>query len=88
VKFALRQIWEAEKPDPAKVGASYKEMFDLQRQGIELRVKARNKIYDMLNAEQRKLFREGGHGGRHHGKRGDGHHGGMDGEHMGGHGHM
>lgn len=72
VKYNLRKVWEVDKPDAAKVGAAYKDMFDLQRQAIELRVKARNKIYDMLTAEQRQQFGRG-HGGHHHG---GGHHGG------------
>jgi len=75
-KDNLRDLWDADKPDPAKVGAAYKDMFDLQRQAIELRVGARNKIYDMLSPEQREQFRShhGSHGkGGHHGDMGSGH---------------
>jgi len=89
VKFNLRELWEADKPDPAKVGAAYKDMFDLQRQAIELRVAARNKIYDMLSAEQREQFRGAYHGGGHHRSgHGEGHGDGHGSGHMGGHGPM
>lgn len=82
VQAAMEDVWQMEKPDPAKVGAVYKDMFDLQRQGIEARVAAKNKIYDFLTAEQRERFRRSGHRG--YGK-GDGHH---RGHHDGGRHHM
>jgi len=70
VKESLHQLWDVDKPDAATVGAAYKDMFDLERQAIELRVTARNAIYDILNQEQREQFRSGHRGGHH----GGGHH--------------
>ena len=73
VKYNLRNLWDADKPDPAKVGAAYKDMFELETQAIQLRVAARNKIYDMLTPEQRSNFGKGhpGYGG-HHNRHGSG----------------
>ena len=91
VKDGLRDLWEVDKPDPSKVGAAYKDMFDLERQAIELRVTARNQIYDMLTKEQRERFRDGYHGhyGGHHGGGHHGmHHDDADGGQKHGHGPM
>lgn len=54
----LRDLYEAEKRDPAAIGAAYQRVFDLQRQMIESTVAAHNKIEGLLTPEQRKAARE------------------------------
>ncbi|MEZ5619039.1 MAG: Spy/CpxP family protein refolding chaperone [Rhodocyclaceae bacterium] len=54
----LRDLYEAEKRDPAAIGAAYQRVFDLQRQMIEATVAAHNKIEGLLTAEQRQTVRE------------------------------
>ncbi|PKO72147.1 MAG: hypothetical protein CVU20_03750 [Betaproteobacteria bacterium HGW-Betaproteobacteria-14] len=54
----LRDLYEADKRDPAAIGAAYQRIFDLQRQMIESTVAAHNKIEGLLTPEQRKTARE------------------------------
>ena len=54
----LRDLYEADKRDPAAIGAAYQRIFDLQRQMIESTVAAHNKIEGLLSPEQRKTARE------------------------------
>ena len=54
----LRDLYEADKRDPAAIGAAYQRVFDLQRQMIEATVAAHNKVEDLLTPEQRKTARE------------------------------
>jgi Spy/CpxP family protein refolding chaperone len=55
----VRKAWSGDKPDPKKVGAAYAKLFELQRQAIEDRVAAMNKMYDTLTDEQRELLKSG-----------------------------
>jgi len=54
----LRDLYEADKRDPAAIGAAYQRIFDLQRQMIESTVASHNKIEGLLTPEQRKTARE------------------------------
>jgi Spy/CpxP family protein refolding chaperone len=55
----VRKAWSGDKPDPKKVGAAYAKLFELQRQAIEDRVAAMNKMYDTLTDEQRQQLKSG-----------------------------
>jgi Spy/CpxP family protein refolding chaperone len=55
----VRKAWSGDKPDPKKVGAAYAKLFDLQRQAMEDRVAAMNKMYDALTDEQREQLKSG-----------------------------
>jgi Spy/CpxP family protein refolding chaperone len=55
----VRKAWSGDKPDPKKVGAAYSKLFELQRQTIEDRVAAMNKMYDTLTDEQREQLKSG-----------------------------
>ena len=54
----LRDLYDAEKRDPAAIGAAYQRVFDLRRQMIEATVAAHNKIEGLLTPEQRKTARD------------------------------
>jgi Spy/CpxP family protein refolding chaperone len=58
----LRDLYEADKRDPAAIGAAYQRVFDLRRQIIEATVAAHNRIEALLTPEQRQAARE--HWGR------------------------
>jgi Spy/CpxP family protein refolding chaperone len=53
----MRDAWSVDKPDPKKIGSIYSEMAQIQRQGLEARVEAMNKMYDVLDDEQRKRMK-------------------------------
>jgi Spy/CpxP family protein refolding chaperone len=55
----MRDAWSADRPDPKQVGSVFSEMAQLQRQDLEARVEAMNKMYDLLNDEQRKRMKAG-----------------------------
>jgi Spy/CpxP family protein refolding chaperone len=55
----VRDAWSVDKPDPKKVGAIFSEISQLQRQALEARVQAMNKIYDVLSDEQRENLKSG-----------------------------
>ena len=64
----LRDAWSADKPDPKAVGAAFEEISKLQREALENRVKALNKLYDLLTDEQRNQLKSSEWGpGRHMG---------------------
>lgn len=54
----LRDLYEADKRDPAEIGAAYQRIFDLRRQMIEATVAAHNRIEALLTPAQRKSARE------------------------------
>ncbi|MGD8940687.1 MAG: Spy/CpxP family protein refolding chaperone [Gammaproteobacteria bacterium] len=58
----VRKAWSGDKPDPKKVGAAYAEISKLQRQALEARVEAMNKMYDTLTDEQREQLKSGRRG--------------------------
>ena len=49
----LRDLYEADKRDPAAIGEEYKKIFDLKRQMIEAYLATQNQIEDLLTPEQR-----------------------------------
>jgi Spy/CpxP family protein refolding chaperone len=55
----VRKAWSGDKPDPKKVGAAYAKLFEIQRQALEDRVAAMNKMYDTLTDEQREQLKSG-----------------------------
>lgn len=54
----LRDLYQADKRDPAAIGKEYQKIFDLKRQLIEAYITAENKIEDVLTAEQRAKLKE------------------------------
>jgi Spy/CpxP family protein refolding chaperone len=61
----LRDLYEAEKPDAKKIGATSDSLQVLRRQMIETRVDAFNRMRDVLTKEQREkldTWRRGGWG--------------------------
>lgn len=54
----LRDLYQADKLDPAAIGNQYKKIFDLRRQMIELTVDMHNRVDDVLTKEQREAQRK------------------------------
>jgi len=59
-RFKLRQMYYADKVDPAAVSEQQKKVDDLRRQMLKSQVEARNQIAAVLTPEQRKQFRQFG----------------------------
>ncbi|TCV90257.1 Spy/CpxP family protein refolding chaperone [Sulfurirhabdus autotrophica] len=65
----MRQIWEeqeklgdlfnADKRDPAAIGKAYGKVSELQRQALETRIDAENKMAAVLTKEQKNQMRKG-----------------------------
>jgi Spy/CpxP family protein refolding chaperone len=55
----LAGLYGAEKRDPAAIGKSHDRVSRLQREGLEARIEAENKITDILTKEQKDKFRRG-----------------------------
>ena len=53
----LFEMYDVEKPDAEKIGKVYDEIYKIKRQMIQQHIEIRNKIYDILNKEQREKFR-------------------------------
>jgi Spy/CpxP family protein refolding chaperone len=49
----LRDLYEADKRDPAAIGKEYQKIFDLQRQMIEATITTQNRIEELLTPDQR-----------------------------------
>lgn len=49
----LRELYQADKRDPAVIGKQYQKIFDLQRQMIEATIAAQNRIEELLTPDQR-----------------------------------
>lgn len=49
---ALKKLFVAAQPDAKKIGAAYQQIFDRQRQAIELAVQMYNRQIAVLNKEQ------------------------------------
>ncbi len=58
----LREVWSVDRPDPKKVGDAFTAISQLQRQALEARVTAMNKMYDALTDEQREQLKSGQRG--------------------------
>ena len=54
----LRDLYEADRRDPAAIGAEYQKIFDLKRQIIESILVTQNKVEDLLTPEQRNQLKE------------------------------
>lgn len=54
----LHTLYNKDKPDAKKVSAVYKKIFDLKQQQIELSITTKNKIYDVLNKQQKDKLKE------------------------------
>jgi Spy/CpxP family protein refolding chaperone len=48
----LRDLYEADKRDPAAIGKEYQKVFDLKRQMIEAYLNSQNRIEEILTPEQ------------------------------------
>lgn len=56
----LEELYGAEKLDTDKIGKAYDEFFKVKREMIMHHVEARNKVYEVLNKEQREKFKSYG----------------------------
>ncbi len=54
----LRDLYEADKPDPKKIGPVYDAIFSLRKQMILSRIEAMNAIKDVLTKEQRDQLKQ------------------------------
>lgn len=54
----LYALYKEDKPNPKKISAVYKKIFDNRREQIELGLTTRNKAYDVLTKEQKEKLRE------------------------------
>ncbi|QKT04156.1 Spy/CpxP family protein refolding chaperone [Ectothiorhodospiraceae bacterium 2226] len=54
----LRELHQAERPDPAAIGEAHERAAQLERPVIEARVQARNEMHAVLTDEQREKLRE------------------------------
>jgi len=54
----LRDLYEADKRDPAAIGKEYQKVFDLKRQMIETYLDTQNRIEEILTPEQRAKMKE------------------------------
>jgi Spy/CpxP family protein refolding chaperone len=54
----LRDLYEADKRDPAAIGAEYQKVFDLKRQMIETYLGIQNRIEEVLTPEQLAQMKE------------------------------
>ena len=53
----LYDLYDVDKPDPDKIGKVYDDLFKIKRQMIQEHIQIKNKIYDLLNKEQREEFK-------------------------------
>jgi Spy/CpxP family protein refolding chaperone len=54
----LRDLYEADKRDPAAIGNEYQKIFDLKRQMIEIYLETQNRIEETLTTEQRAKLKD------------------------------
>lgn len=54
----LRGLYDADQPDPKKVGEVYADMSNLRRQMVETHVAANNEIQQILTKEQREQLKQ------------------------------
>lgn len=53
----LFKLYNVEKPNPETVGKVYDEIYKIKREMIQEHIKIRNQIYDLLNDDQKEIFR-------------------------------
>ena len=61
----LRDLYEADKRDPATIGKEYQKVFDLKRQMIETYLDTQNRIEEILTPEQLAKMKDARHEMRH-----------------------
>jgi len=66
----LRDLYNADEPDPKKVGAVYGQIAKLRQQMLETHVQASNQMQQVLTKEQRDQLRQWNRGGWGWGPRG------------------
>lgn len=54
----IEDLCDADKPDPKAVRAAYDRLYEVRKEMIEARIQARNKMFDVLTDEQRKVWRQ------------------------------
>ena len=54
----LHNLYNEDKPNAKKVGEVYKKIFNLKQQQIELSITIKNKIYDVLNKNQKEKLKK------------------------------
>jgi Spy/CpxP family protein refolding chaperone len=57
----LRDLYEADKRDPAAIGKEYQKVFDLKRQMIETYLDTQNRIEEILTPEQLAKLKDARH---------------------------
>jgi Spy/CpxP family protein refolding chaperone len=57
----LRDMYEADKHDPATIGKEYQKIFDLKRQMIETYLDTQNRIEEILTPEQLTKLKDARH---------------------------
>jgi Spy/CpxP family protein refolding chaperone len=57
----LRDLYEADKRDPAAIGKEYQKVFDLKRQMIETYLETQNRIEEILTPEQQAKLKDARH---------------------------
>lgn len=68
----LRDLYNADEPDPKKVGAAYGQIAKLRQQMLETHVQASNQAQQVLTKEQREQLQQWRRGGWGWGRRGPG----------------
>ena len=66
----LRDLYNADQPDPKKVGAAYGQIAKLRQQMLETHVQASNQVQQVLTKEQREQLQQWRRGGWGWGQRG------------------
>lgn len=63
----LRELYEADKRDPSRIGNAYKKIFDLKRQMIEAMIDTQNHVEELLTPQQINQLKDMHHmsGNRH-----------------------
>jgi len=59
----LEKVYAEEKPDPKRAGEIYARIAKLQQQSLEAQLSARNRLHDVLTAEQRERLEQWWRGG-------------------------
>lgn len=61
-QFRMRALYRTDQPDPRKVGEVFTQISNFKREMLETRLRARNKIWNLLTSEQQKQV----HDWKHH----------------------
>lgn len=55
----LDELYDADRRDPAAIGKAHERISRLQREALEARIEAENKVMDLLTKEQKDKLRRG-----------------------------